>query len=411
MRRSSRPAAPSAAETRKPTTPGSIELRASALSILSQAQPLPFQIDEAASVREEVRLKYRFLDLRRPQMLHNLQFRHRMQTAIEEYLNAAGFIAVETPILTKSTPEGARDYLVPSRVHPGSFYALPQSPQIFKQLLMVGGIDKYYQIARCFRDEDLRADRQPEFTQVDMELSFVEQEDILEHLEKLFTYLFDRTMSISLPTPFLRLTWKEAMDRYGSDKPDLRFDLPILDITDLAARCGFSVFHKVAASGGVVRAINVKGCADFSRSTIEELTQKAQSYGAKGMAWIAVRPDGELYSVLTKYFEKADMEELLRRVDAQPGDFILFCADKLAAVRRIWAHCGWIWGICWAYGKRTNIRSSLSPTFRSLNTPRRRAGGWPCITPSPCPIPRTSPICSLIRNGCGPRPMTWCSTA
>ena len=314
---------------------GSIELRASALSILSQAQPLPFQIGEAASVREEVRLQYRFLDLRRPQMLHNLQFRHRLQTAVEEYLNAAGFVAVETPILTKSTPEGARDYLVPSRVHPGSFYALPQSPQIFKQLLMVGGIDKYYQIARCFRDEDLRADRQPEFTQVDMELSFVEQEDILEHLEKLFVYLFDRTMSLSLPTPFLRLTWKEAMDRYGSDKPDLRFGLPILDITDLAARCGFSVFRKVAASGGVVRAINVKGCADFSRGTIEELTQKAQSYGAKGMAWIAVRPDGELYSVLTKYFEKADMEELLRRVDAQPGDFILFCADKLSAVRRI----------------------------------------------------------------------------
>ena len=314
---------------------GTIELRADTLEVLSEAASLPFPVDDFSAVREELRLKYRYLDLRRPSMLRSLRFHHQVAAAARRYLDADGFIEVETPMLTKSTPEGARDYLVPSRVHPGSFYALPQSPQIFKQLLMVGGVDKYYQVARCFRDEDLRADRQPEFTQVDMELSFVEQEDILRHLEKLFKTIFRETMGSELSKPFPRLTWKEAMDVYGSDKPDLRFGLPIVDVTDIAVKCRFSVFRRAADRGGVVRAVNVKGKADFTRTEIEDLTDRAMGYGAKGMAWIAVRPDGELYSILTKYFEKDEMDALLRRVNAEPGDFILFSADTLSTVRRV----------------------------------------------------------------------------
>lgn len=314
---------------------GTIELAARRAQVLSVAETLPFEMDDNGAVREDLRLKYRFLDLRRPALQQNLRFRHRLQRVVEDYLDQQGFISVETPMLTKSTPEGARDYLVPSRVHPGSFYALPQSPQIFKQLLMVGGIDKYYQIARCFRDEDLRADRQPEFTQVDMEMSFVDQEDIFLHLETLFQYVMDRMMGLQLSEPFPRITWQEAMDRYGSDKPDLRFGLPIVDLTGIAKTCSFSVFRSVADKGGVVRAINVKGGADFTRSTIEELTRKAQRYGAKGMAWIAIRPDGEIYSILTKYFSKEDIDAITTAMDAGPGDFILFCADKLATVRRV----------------------------------------------------------------------------
>lgn len=314
---------------------GTVELAADRLELLSEARALPFQLEEAASVREDLRLKYRFLDIRRPEMQYNLKFRHKVSRIARNYLDSDGFVEVETPYLTKSTPEGARDYLVPSRVHPGMFYALPQSPQIFKQLLMVGGMDKYYQIARCFRDEDLRADRQPEFTQVDMELSFVEQEDVLVHLEKMFKYIFKNALGVDIKYDFPRLTWRECMDKYGCDKPDLRFGLEITDVTDIAAKSDFSVFKSVTRSGGVVRAINVKGKSDFTRSQIEELTDKAVSYGAKGMAWIAVRPDAQLYTILTKYFSEDVMNELLDRVAAKPGDFILFCADKLAAVRKV----------------------------------------------------------------------------
>ncbi len=314
---------------------GTIELAAHSVEILSMAQPLPFLLEEADKVREDLRLKYRYLDLRRPKLYEALRFRARVVRVVSDYLENEGFLAVETPMLTKSTPEGARDYLVPSRVHPGSFYALPQSPQIFKQLLMVGGVDRYYQVARCFRDEDLRADRQPEFTQVDMEMSFVEQEDILQHLEKMFKHLMFQVKGIEIKEPFLRLTWKEAMDRYGSDKPDLRFGLPIIDLTELMKQCSFSVFRRVADKGGVIRAINVKGCGDFSRSTIEALTDKAQSLGAKGMAWIAMREDGTPYSILNKYFNEEEYAALLRAVDAKPNDFILFCADKLSTVRRV----------------------------------------------------------------------------
>ena len=306
---------------------GTIELKASSLELLSACQSLPYALEDGQNVREDLRLKYRFIDLRRPQMLNNLKFRHQLIRSAQKYLDNDGFIEVETPMLTKSTPEGARDYLVPSRVHPGSFYALPQSPQIFKQLLMVGGIDKYYQVARCFRDEDLRADRQPEFTQLDMELSFVEQEDILTLLENLFKHIFKECMGYEITKPFKRLTWKESMLKYGCDKPDLRFGLEITDLTDVAKSCSFSVFRNVCDKGGIVRAINVKGKYDFSRGTIEMLTEKAIKLGAKGMAWISLRPDGEIYSVLTKYFKDDEMQKLLKMCDAKPGDFILFCAD------------------------------------------------------------------------------------
>lgn len=313
---------------------GTIELAAKELEVLSEAAALPFSMSEAGNVREELRLQYRFLDLRRPKLLNNLKFRHRLTKLIHDYLDGQGFLQVETPMLTKSTPEGARDYLVPSRVHQGMFYALPQSPQIFKQLLMVGGVDKYYQIARCFRDEDLRADRQPEFTQVDMELSFVDQEDILTHLEKMFKHLFREALGVEFQEPFPRLTWQQAMDRYGSDKPDLRFDLPIVDLTQQLKGCGFSVFRKAIDEGGMVRAVNVKGHGNFTRSAIEELTEKALKLGAKGMAWIALKDDGEPYSILTKYFSQEEFQSLLDAVDGKPGDFILFCADQFSTVCR-----------------------------------------------------------------------------
>ena len=313
---------------------GTIELAAKKLEVLSEAAALPFSMSEAGNVREELRLQYRFLDLRRPKLLNNLKFRHKLTKLIHDYLDGQGFLQVETPMLTKSTPEGARDYLVPSRVHQGMFYALPQSPQIFKQLLMVGGVDKYYQIARCFRDEDLRADRQPEFTQVDMELSFVDQEDILTHLEKMFKHLFREALGVEFQEPFPRLTWQQAMDRYGSDKPDLRFGLPIVDLTQQLKGCGFSVFRKAIDEGGMVRAVNVKGHGNFTRSAIEELTEKALKLGAKGMAWIALKDDGEPYSILTKYFSQEEFQSLLDAVDGKPGDFILFCADQFSTVCR-----------------------------------------------------------------------------
>lgn len=314
---------------------GTIELMAEKLVILSQASQLPFELDDNVQVREDLRLKYRYLDLRRSFLYQNLKTRHKLVRVVEDFLDERGFLNVETPMLCKSTPEGARDYLVPSRVHPGSFYALPQSPQIYKQLLMVGGIDRYYQIARCFRDEDLRADRQPEFTQVDMEMSFVEQEDIFQHLESLFKHIMRQMKGLNSREPFVRMTWQEAMDVYGSDKPDLRFGLPIVDLTDIAKECSFAVFRRVADSGGVVRAICVPGGSSFTRSTIDELTRKAQSYGAGGMAWIALRSDGEVYSILTKYFSESDIKAIIEAVDAHPGDFILFCADKLATVRKV----------------------------------------------------------------------------
>ncbi len=329
---------------------GEVELAAEYMEVLSVAEALPFSLTDDEPVREELRLQYRYLDLRRPKMYETLRFRARLQREAERILDGQGFLQVETPMLCKSTPEGARDYLVPSRVHPGTFYALPQSPQIYKQLLMVGGIDKYYQIARCFRDEDLRADRQPEFTQVDMERSFVTQEEMLTFLKELFTTLYERVMERPLELPFKRLTWQEAMDRYGNDKPDLRFDLPIVDVSPAAAQSSFGVFTDALKHGGVVRCINVKGGGEtFTRTTIEQLTLFAQKLGAKGMAWILYKADGEINSILPKYFSPEIWAALETAADAQKGDFILFCADQLDVVRRVLSgvrvRCGDLMGV------------------------------------------------------------------
>lgn len=314
---------------------GTVELRVTEAELLSPCAPLPFDPSDADHVREDLRLAYRFLDLRRPALRDALRFRHRVTAAIRRFMDGEGFVDVETPLLTKSTPEGARDYLVPSRVHPGAFYALPQSPQLFKQLLMVAGFDRYYQIARCFRDEDLRADRQPEFTQLDLEMSFVEKEDVILLLESLFRSVMKEVKGLEFDQPFPRLSWEEAMDRYGTDKPDLRFDLPIIDLTDLAGQTDFSVFRQAVEGGGVVRALTVPGQADFSRTTIEELTEYAVSEGAAGMAWIAWRPSGEVYSILTKFIDEDKIQEILDRVQASPGDFVLFSADSLEISRRV----------------------------------------------------------------------------
>jgi aspartyl-tRNA synthetase len=329
---------------------GEVELAAEHMEVLSAAEALPFSLTDDEPVREELRLQYRYLDLRRPKMYETLRFRAALQREAERILDEQGFLQVETPILCKSTPEGARDYLVPSRVHPGTFYALPQSPQIYKQLLMVAGIDKYYQIARCFRDEDLRADRQPEFTQVDMERSFVTQEDMLAFLADLFTRLFESMMKRPLDAPFKRLTWQEAMDSYGNDKPDLRFGLPIVDVSDVAAQTTFGVFTGALKHGGVVRCINVKGGGEaFTRSTIEQLTAYAQKLGAKGMAWILYKPDGEINSILPKYFGDECWRVLEEKTGAAKGDFLLFCADQIDVTRRVLSglrvRCGELMGL------------------------------------------------------------------
>lgn len=338
-------------ETYNPLIPtGEVELAAERLQILSEADTLPFPIEDNEIVREELRLKYRYLDLRRPKMLENLKLRAKLQREAENILAEDGFLYVETPVLCKSTPEGARDYLVPSRIHPGTFYALPQSPQIYKQLLMVSGIDKYFQVARCFRDEDLRADRQPEFTQVDLECSFVHQEDMLSYLESLFTKLYERVTGRGLELPFKHLTWQEAMDVYGNDKPDLRFDLPIVDVSAAARQSTFTVFSAALRGGGVVRAINVKGAGRvFTRTAIEQLTEFAVAQGAKGMAWILYKEDGEINSILPKYFGETAWKALEQAVGAEAGDFILFCADELETVRRVLSavrvRCGELMGL------------------------------------------------------------------
>ncbi|MGI5900568.1 MAG: aspartate--tRNA ligase [Christensenellales bacterium] len=314
---------------------GRIELLANKLEVLSTASPLPFPLEDGSQTGEETRLKHRYLDLRRPAMQQALRFRHAVQRAAQSYLDGEGFTFVETPTLTKSTPEGARDYIVPSRVHIGEFYALPQSPQIFKQLLMVGGVDRYYQLARCYRDEDLRSDRQPEFTQLDVEMSFADQEDVLSLMEGLVKHIFKKTLNADYAKPFRRITWQQAMDIYGSDKPDTRFGLEICDVTDIAEKSSFGVFKGAVAAGGVVRAICIKGGADLSRADIELLTEKAVGHGAKGMAWIMLRESGEVYSILTKYLKPDQIESIRERTGAKDGDFILFCADALDITRRV----------------------------------------------------------------------------
>ncbi len=311
---------------------GEIEINASELRILSSSETPPIYIEENSEVNEITRLKYRYLDLRRPDMQRNFILRHRVAKVARDYYDENGFLEVETPILIKSTPEGARDYLVPSRVHPGKFFALPQSPQLYKQLLMVSGFDRYFQIAKCFRDEDLRADRQPEFTQIDIEMSFVNVDDVLTVNEGFVKRVFKEALGAELKTPFLRMPYSEAMERFGSDKPDIRFGMELVNVSELVADCGFKVFTDAVANGGSVRAINAKGCAKFSRKEIDALVEVVRTYKAKGMAWVSIDAGNELKSSFAKFMTEEEMKGLLEKVQAEPGDLICFVADKNSVV-------------------------------------------------------------------------------
>ena len=306
---------------------GTIEVRAPDLKILSAAKTPPFYIEDGVNVREELRLKYRYLDLRRPEMQAKMKMRHQVMQLVRNYFSENGFLEIETPMLAKSTPEGAREYLVPSRIQPHKFYALPQSPQMFKQLLMVSGLDRYFQIVRCFRDEDLRADRQPEFTQIDLEMSFVSPDDVMSVNEKLVQKIFQETWGMDLPVPFRRLTYREAMDRFGSDKPDTRFGLELCEISDLVANTNFKVFASIVKNGGTVRGINVKGGVDkFARRELDALVEYVKQYGAKGMAWISVK-ENELQSPIVKFFTEEETNAILDRMGAEVGDVLMFVSD------------------------------------------------------------------------------------
>ncbi len=307
---------------------GTIEVRATGLRILSEAETPPFPIEANSKTKEELRLKHRYLDLRRPDLQGNIIMRSEVVNKIRNFLADEGFLEIETPILMKSTPEGARDYLVPSRVHPGNFYALPQTPQLYKQLLMCSGYDRYFQIAKCFRDEDLRADRQPEFTQVDMELSFVDVEDVLDVNERLLKKVFEDTIGVEVSLPLPRITWQDAMDRFGSDKPDTRFGMELQNVSDVVAGCGFSVFTGALENGGSVRGLNAKGQAGMPRKKIDALVEFAKGYGAKGLAYLAINEDGTYKSSFAKFMTEEELTKLVEAMDGQPGDLLLFAADK-----------------------------------------------------------------------------------
>jgi aspartyl-tRNA synthetase len=306
---------------------GEVEVTVAELKILNEAETPPFMIEDKIDVAESIRLKHRYLDLRRPALQQSIITRHRASVSVREYLNGLGFLDIETPVLTRSTPEGARDYLVPSRVNPGKFYALPQSPQLFKQLLMVSGFDRYYQIVRCFRDEDLRADRQPEFTQIDVEMSFVGEEDVMAMAEGMMAKLFRDVLVRPLALPFARLSYGEALDRYGLDKPDTRFGLELKDVSDIVSASGFKVFADVVKAGGIVKALNAKGCIDFSRKEIDDLTAFVAVYRAKGLAWVKVREDA-WQSPIAKFFTEAERAALAARIEMAPGDLVFFVADQ-----------------------------------------------------------------------------------
>ena len=307
---------------------GDIEVIANDIRILSEAETPPFPIEENCQTKEELRLKYRYLDLRRPDLQRNIMMKSKVSMLLRNFMEKEGFLEIETPILMKSTPEGARDYLVPSRVHPGSFYALPQSPQLYKQLLMCSGYDRYFQIARCFRDEDLRADRQPEFTQADMELSFVDVDDVIDVNERLLAYVFKEAIGVDVPLPIPRMTWQEAMDRFGSDKPDTRFGMELVDVSETVAGCGFGVFTGALENGGSVRGINAKGQGTMPRKKIDKLVSFAKDYGAKGLAYLAVNEDGTYKSSFAKFMTEEELAALVEKMGGEPGDLLLFAADK-----------------------------------------------------------------------------------
>lgn len=311
---------------------GEIEILPSELRILSESETPPFPIEENSRTKEELRLKYRYLDLRRPDLQRNLILRSRLATLTRQFLAQEGFLEIETPVLIKSTPEGARDYLVPSRVHPGNFYALPQSPQLFKQLLMCAGYDRYFQVAKCFRDEDLRADRQPEFTQIDMELSFVDVEDVLDVNERLLVSLFEEILGEKVELPIPRMTWQEAMDRYGSDKPDIRFGMELTNVTETVKDTSFAVFRGAVEGGGTVRGLNVKGQAEMPRKKIDKLVDFAKGYGAKGLAYLGILPDGTIKSSFSKFLTEEEMQQLIGAMEGEPGDLLLFAADETRIV-------------------------------------------------------------------------------
>ncbi len=316
---------------------GEIEVVPSELRILAESETPPFPVEENSKTKEEIRLKYRYLDLRRPDMQRNLLMRSRAATLTRQFLAEEGFLEIETPILIGSTPEGARDYLVPSRIHQGHFYALPQSPQLFKQLLMCSGCDRYFQLAKCFRDEDLRADRQPEFTQIDMELSFVDVDDVIDVNERLLARLFQEILDVEVPLPIPRMTWQEAMDRYGSDKPDTRFGMELTDVTEIVKDCGFAVFKGAIDNGGSVRGINAKGQGGMARKKLDKLSAFAKDYGAKGLAYIAIQEDGTVKSSFAKFMTEEQMKALIDAMGGENGDLLLFAADKNKVV---WAVLG-----------------------------------------------------------------------
>lgn len=311
---------------------GEVEVVAKELEVLNSAKTPPFYIQDGIDVDENLRLKYRYLDLRRPEMQRNLMLRHKVTKLMRDYMDNHDFCEIETPMLTKSTPEGARDYLVPSRVNPGKFYALPQSPQIFKQLLMVAGMERYFQIVRCFRDEDLRADRQPEFTQLDIEMSFVDADDIMDMTEGLIRHVFKGALGVDLPEKFQRMTWDEAMDKYGSDKPDLRFGMELINMTEAVKGSEFKVFNDIIDKGGIVKAINVKGDAGIPRRELDGLVNFVAIYGAKGLAWMQIQPDGSVKSPIAKFFSEEYLANILKTAEAEPGDLLLFVADKPSVV-------------------------------------------------------------------------------
>lgn len=307
---------------------GKIEVVASSIRVLAEAATPPFQVEEASKTKEDIRLKYRYLDLRRPDLQKNIMLRSKITGEIRSFMAKEGFIEIETPMLGKATPEGAREYVVPSRVHPGNFYTLPQSPQLYKQLLMCSGFDRYIQIARCFRDEDLRADRQPEFTQVDMELSFVDIDDVIDVNERLIQHICKEAIGLDVQIPFKRMTWQEAMDRFGSDKPDTRFGMELTDVSDVVKDCGFGVFSGAIANGGTVRGINVKGQGEMSRKKIDALVEHAKGCGAKGLAYLCILPDGSFKSSFAKFMTEEELKNLVAAMEGEPGDLLLFAADK-----------------------------------------------------------------------------------